>query len=342
MNTKNLWTVFVCMLVTLYVGTANATVSFSSSSNSQVTLATTVANDDGGTVFVFKGLATGETSTIAFAIDSECPMVAMTGGAKFTSNWSCSGGVITTSVEYKGGLSFGPSNAENAGSFYITFTNPPAAPGSNTPPAALSGIQISLYGDVSNWSLTGEQTAQGVSFGVELSGPSGGAAHFLMDLPQSAVTFLGEILGITVGGKPYPFATVTSNADGSVSIAVDIEKLEGSSSSSASVLADTVTKKILAGERTLGIASNKVSVKKGGSFSLAMCAGKTFAAGDKVTIKFLLGGKSSSALNPVSLKLDASGCASKKIKLNKSLVGKLVSQVAYKGKKASASIKITK
>ena len=326
-----------------FASSALADISFSTSSNSSLTLHETLTSDDNSKVFVFKGLADGDAAEISFSTDTDCPYIAMTGGASFSTPWTCTGGVISTSVIYKGGMSFGPATDENAGSFYVTFNTPPAPPGYSSAPTEFKGIQIAIYGDVSHWGLSGDTTENGVSFGVELTGSQGGEAHFLMDLPEAAVTFLGGVLGVSVGGKPNPFATVTTNEDGSVSVRVDIAKLDTSSVQSARIKASkTVTKKITAGARVLGIASKVGSIKAGKSLSLAMCAGATFTSGDKIPVKFTVGGKANSSLKASSFKLDDKGCATTKLKLPSSISGSLVSSISYNGKKAKTTTKIIK
>jgi hypothetical protein len=324
---------------------AFAAVSFVSASNSSVSLYSTVPNDDGSNVFVMQGLADGETSDFSFTTDTTCPLIAMTGGAKFSAQWSCADGVITASVIYKGGMSFGPGTEESNESFYITFSNPPTPPGFDAAPTQLAGIQISLYGGISQWNLDGEPTATGVTFGIELGGTQGSDAHFLMDLPETAVGFLGGVIGVSVGGKPDPFASVVTNDDASVSIKVDIDNLQSSSIRSIEKVIKSnavITKKILAGERSLSIASSKSSVKSGATLTFAMCSGKTFTAGNKVPLTFLLGNKSNRAFKATSLTLNANGCGTKKIKVAKSISGNLVAKVVYKGTKATAKVKITK
>lgn len=320
-----------------------AEIAFTGASNPSASLFTTLDGDDGNKVFVFKGLTEGESSSFTFSINTDCPMVALSGGAKFDSNWSCTAGVITTSVTYKGGMSFGPASDQTAGSFYLTFNNPPTPAGLTSPPTELSGIQISLYGDISQWNLSGEQTTSGVAFGIELTGSQGGESHFSMYLPPNAVTFLGSIIGVTVGGKSDPFATVTSNNDGSATIAVDIDSLQSNSLLLARLKTKAdkaITKKILAGQRTLSLASKTKTVKSGGSINLAMCAGKDYSSGDKIPLQFLVAGKTNKSIKASSFTLDSKGCSSKKIKLPKNLRGTLVTKISYKGKKASTSTAI--
>ncbi len=327
-------------VLALWCAPALAAVTFVSATNS-VSLVETI-DENGQRVFVLGGNADGESTDLTFSVDSVCPGVAMTGGAEFTANWSCAGGVISATVTNRGGMSFGPSSGGNAGTYYVTFSDPPAPPGQETPPAELSGIQISLFGDISSWNLSGEATDAGAQFGVELSGSKGGEAHFRMDLPQAAVTYLGGVLGVFVGGKPDPFATVTTNDDGSVSLEVDIASLSSSAVHGARVgsRADTVTKKITTGERTLGVAFNKTSVKTGGSVGIAMCAGTEFSAGAKVPVKFTVGGKSTSLKK--TFVLDSAGCARTSVRLRSVSVGTLTAKVTYGGDRAQARVKIAK
>lgn len=319
---------------------AFAAITFGSSSNPAASLLTTI-DDNGNTVFVIGGLADGESTDLTFAIDSTCPMVAMTGGAEFGAPWDCTGSVITASVTYRGGMSFGPATDELAGSFYVTFSNPPAPPGSDTAPEAFDGVQISLYGDISSWDLDGGVTEEGATFGVELSGTQGGEAHFRLYLPQAAVAFLGNILGVSVGGKPYPFATVTTNEDGSVTLAVDIEALKGEAASSSRRVKQqkVVTNSIVAGARTLGVGFGKSSAKSGKAVSIAMCAGAEFTAGDKVPVKFTVGGKSAGIKK--SFTLDSTGCAQTTVKLKAVRAGTLTAKVNYGGETARGTVKVT-
>lgn len=324
----------------LITDTARAAVAFVSATNS-ANLVETV-DDNGNSVFVFDNIADGQPTVLTFSTDTSCPGVAMTGGAEFTENWSCAAGVITATVTNRGGMSFGPSPDGNPGTFYVTFSDPPAPPGSDTPPSELSGIQISVFGDVSSWDLSGEAGDSGATFGVELSGTKGGEAHFRMDLPEPAVTFLGGVLGVYVGGKPDPFAAVTTHDDGSVSIDVDIASLKsaGISSAKPSVKADTVTKKITTGARALGISFNKSSVKAGKSVKIAMCAGTDFVAGDKVPVKFSVGGQAASLKK--SFTLDNSGCDQTTVKLKSIQTGTLSAKIKYKGDNAKATTKVAK
>ena len=332
----------LCASITLFPSLSYSIISFESASNESVSLFDTIVSDE-EQVFVFQGLADEDVSEIVFNIDSDCPLVAMTGGAKFNGNWSCEGGTIAVSVTNKGGLTFGPQTDQPQGSFYVTFSNPPPAPGSDTPPAEMAGIQISIYGDIQSWNLSGEASSAGASFGVELSGPEGGAAHFLMDLPPTAVSFLGGVLGVKVGGKADPFATITTHEDGSASIAVDIASLKASSNASSRhrIAAATVTKKIVAGPRALNLAPKKTSAKAGTSITYGMCAGQSYTAGDKIPLEFVLGGQLKKSLK-ASFKLDAKGCDTASLKLTKGLKGTLVARIKYKGKKASANLKVQK
>lgn len=340
---KNFRTAILLLLLSLSICTwenvAFAAISFVSATNS-ANLVSTV-DDNGNTVFVFSGIADGESSVLNFSIDTTCPGVAMTGGAEFGSPWTCASGVITATVTYRGGLSFGPGTPENAGTFYVTFSDPPAPAGSDTAPAALTGIQISVYGDISSWNLSGEMTDSGALFGVELSGEAGAEAHFRMDLPQVAVDFLGGILGVYIGGKADPFATVSTHEDGSASIAVDIAALTSSKGALVTRASKkSVTKKITAGERTLSVGFDKTSAKSGKSVNIAACAGTDFTAGDKIAAHFTLG---STALSlKKNIVLDATGCGQASVKLKSVSAGTLTAKVSYKGKKAKSTLKVTK
>jgi hypothetical protein len=336
---------FIALLVTalscaLFVQSSYAAVTFVSATNS-VTLTNTI-DEDNERIFVFGGIASGDSTELSFATDSACPGVAMTGGAEFTTNWSCAAGVITATVTYRGGMSFGPGPEGPPTTFYVTFSNPPTPPGLDSPPAELSGIQISVFGDVSRWDLSGEMSSSGVTFGIELSGTQGGEAHFRMDLPQAAANFLGGVLGVYVGGKPDPFANVTTNDDGSVSLDVDIASLKSANGNNSKVGSQgftEATSKITTGARTLGIAFNKTTIKTGKSVSLAMCAGTQYKSGAKVAIQFSMNGKS------VGLKknfiLDKTGCAKTTVKLKSIRKGTLTAKIKYK-KTAKATIKVTK
>lgn len=344
MNIKNqrqaIWLLAALLIANTFVSNAFAAIAFVSASNS-ASLVDTIDEGD-QRVFVFGGIADGESTDLAFSVDSDCPGVAMTGGAEFASTWSCSGGVITASVTNRGGMSFGPATDANQGTFYVTFNDPPAPPGLDAAPAELFGIQISVFGDISSWNLSGEMTESGALFGVELTGSKGGSANFRMYLPQAAVDFLGGVLGVYVGGKPDPFASVSVNDDGSVALSVDISQLGGAAGSSSRVgpKATTVTKKITAGARVLGVAFNKTSVKSGKSVALAMCAGSDFVVGDKVPLTFTLGGKATTLKK--SFTIDSSGCAQANVKLKSVAPGSLTAKIKYKGSKAKSSIKVTK
>ncbi len=204
------------------------------------------------------------------------------------------------------------------------------------------GIQISVFGDVSQWDLSGEATDDGATFGVELSGTQGGAAHFRMDLPSAAVDFLGGILGVFVGGKPDPFSGVTNNDDGSAAIAVDIASLSAAAATSNGPKnkASLVTKKITTGARSLNIAFQSNKLKSGKSALLAMCSGSEFTAGDKVPVVLTLGGKVLT-MKP-SFTLDAAGCARTSVKLKSVGSGKLLAKISYQGSKAKATATVTK
>ena len=340
-TTRSIVTSFGLALALLLVtSNAFAAISFVSATNS-LNLVETV-DDNGNSVFVFGGIADGDSSVLSFSTDSACPGVAMTGGAEFTANWSCESGVISATVTNRGGMSFGPAPEGSPATFYVTFSNPPAPPGQDAAPAELSGIQISIFGDVSSWDLSGEPSSSGgVTFGVELSGTSGGEAHFRMDLPQAAVTYLGGVLGVFVGGRLDPFATVTTNDDGSVQLKVDIASLSTSSRASAKpgTKASSVTKKITTGERSLGIGFSKKSVKSGKSVALAMCTGKVFTAGTKIPITFTVGGKRVGITK--SFKLDSKGCARTTVKLASVSRGTLTAKISHKRKNAKATIKVT-
>ena len=337
-NKKSIISVAIAIL-SLY-SAANAEITFVSASNS-ASLVNTI-EDSESRVFVFGGIADGQATDLSFTTDSTCPGVAMTGGAEFTAKWSCTGGIISATVTNRGGMSFGPASEENAGTFYVTFSNPPAPPGSVTPPASLTGIQISVFGDVSKWDLSGEATSAGAQFGVELSGSQGGDAHFYMELPQPAVEFLGGVLGVYVGGKPDPFAGITVNDDGSVSLKVDIASLSqtGLSTSNVNSKATIVTKKITTGERILNIAFSKNSLKSGQSASLALCAGTEFTAGDKIRASFILGSKVLGIKKTFTL--DSNGCAKGSVKLKSVSAGTITAKIAYEGSKAKGSAKVTK
>lgn len=318
---------------------AFAAISFVSGTNS-VTLSDTIS-DEGNSVFIFDGTAEGESTVLTFSTDSACPGVAMTGGGEFGATWTCSNGVITATVTDRGGLSFGPGPEGAPSTFYVTFSDPPTPPGAESSVAALAGIQISVFGDISSWDLDGSATAAGAVFGVELSGPEGGDAHFRMDLPQAAAEFLGGVLGVFIAGKPDPFATVVTNQDGSVSIDVDIAKLVSARSAlSGRAGGKTVTKKITAGERSLSIGFDKTTVKSGKSVTIKTCAGTEFTSGDKVAAQFTLG---SSALSlKKTLTLDSSGCGQGALKLKSIKPGTLTAKVTYKGKRAKATLKVSK
>ena len=340
---KNIKTFAIFLALSLalmgYSTKAFAAISFVSGTNS-VTLSQTI-DDEGSSVFIFDGTADGDSTVLTFTTDSTCPGVAMTGGAEFGAAWTCSNGVITATVTDRGGLSFGPSPGGAPSTFYVTFGDPPTPPGSNSPPTALSGIQISVFGDISRWDLDGNMTSAGAQFGVELSGPEGGEAHFRMDLPQAAAEFLGGVLGVFVGGKPDPFATVVTNEDGSVSIDVDIAKLVSTSGAVSGKADDkTVTKKITAGERSLSIGFDKTSAKTGKSVAIKACAGTEFVSGDKISPQFKLGGSTLSLKK--TLILDSSGCGQGSIKLKSVNPGTLTAKVSYKGKRAKATLKVIK
>lgn len=323
-----------------FASDAFAAISFVSAGGG-ATLVNTI-DDSGTSVFVIGGVADGESVDLAFSTDSDCPGVAMTGGAEFASNWRCVDGEISASVTYRGGMSFGPATDENANTFYVTFSNPPTPAGLDAPPAELSGIQIAVFGDVSSWSLTGEVTSAGAAFGAELSGTQGGAVHFRMGLPAAAADFLGGVLGVYVGGKSDPFATVTTNDDHSVAITVDIASLTSAGVSAAKVgtLTSSVTKKITAGPRKLGVGFNKSSVKTGKSVGVALCAGTDFTSGAKLPITFTVGGKNAGVKE--TLTLNAQGCGSGTVKFKSNARGKVVTaNVKYKGKKAKATVKVT-
>jgi hypothetical protein len=240
-------------------------------------------------------------------------------------------------------MSFGPGPEGNDGSFYVSFGTVPTPPGFTAAPVQLTGIQIAVFGDVDRWDLSGDVSPSGgASFGVELGGPEGGEAHFRMTFPQAAVSFLGGVLGVYVGGKADPFATVVTNDDGSVEIRVDIATLTdtGAAFSGAATSAKRIVKKITAGPRVLGVAFKGSSVKSGKSAVLAMCAGATFTAGDKVAVALTVAGKPFGVKR--SFVLDKAGCAQLAIKQKAGASGTLTAKVSYKGSKVKASIKIIK
>jgi hypothetical protein len=323
----------------LSVDDAFAGISFVSATPS-VTLTETI-EDGADRVFVFDGLMDGQSATLTFATDTTCPGVAMTGGGEFGPAWTCSNGVITANVIFRGGLSFGPSSEVSPKTFYVTFSNPPTPPGQDAPVAALSGIQLSVFGDINRWDLDGNVTSAGAVFGVELSGPEGGEAHFRMDLPQAAAKYLGGVLGVFIGGKPDPFAAVSENEDKSVSIDVDIAQLTSARGAFLVPKAPrTVTKKITAGARTLSVGFDRSSVKTGKSVAIKVCAGEGYETGDTVPARFTLG---SSALSlRKSVKLGTNGCGQSSVTLRSIKPGTLTAQVSYKGKRAKTTLKITK
>jgi hypothetical protein len=166
-----------------------------------------------------------------------------------------------------------------------------------------------------------------------------------MELPSAAVTYLGGILGMTVGGKPDPFASVETKEDGSVAIAVDITNLQATSVRTALLntrASKTIKKKYLAGKRKISIASKKSSYKVGATASLAMCAGASFTSGDKATVTHTLNGKVSSSFRTSKVTLDENGCAKKTLKLPRGKLGTLVSKITYKKQSGTGSFKITK
>ena len=329
--------VTACTNLTLY-SEALAEISFVSGTGS-VTLKETI-DDNGSPVFVFDDTAEDETTVLTFATDSACPGVAMTGGAEFVDVWSCVDGVITATVTDRGGMSFGPG-PEEITTFYVSFSEVPAPPGSDVAPEALSGIQISVFGDINRWDLDGELTSDGAVFGVELGGPEGGEAHFRMDLPAPAVEFFGGVLGVFIGGKADPFATVTTNEDGSASVDVDIATLvSGAGVLGVRAMPKTVTKKITAGQRTLSVGFNRASAKTGKSVGIKVCSGVVFTEGDKVAAKFTLGGSAVSLKKSVTL--DSSGCGQSTLKLKGVKTGRLTAKVTYKGDRAKTTLKVTK
>lgn len=266
----------------------------------------------------------------------------MVGRAKFNSPFTCAAGIITADVTYKGGLTFGPGTDSNADSFYSNFSSSAGSP--DTPsPSELRGIQFSLYGDISKWDLAGNMSESGTSFGLEISGPQGKELHFLMELPAAAVTYLGGILGLTVQGRPDPFASVVTNEDGSVAIAVDIDNLQASSLTALGLTeTNTVKKSYMAGKRKLSIASKKRSYKAGKTAGLAMCAGTNFTAGDKVRLSYTLNGAVDPSFRKSRATLDENGCARKSLKLPPEKFGTLVAKVTYAGKSSKGKLKVTR
>jgi hypothetical protein len=321
-----------------YAAEAVAAISFVGGTNSVIL--TETINDEGNLVFVFDGTAVGERTVLSFSTDSACPGVAMAGGAEFDAVWSCSGGVITASLVDRGGLSFGPGPEGTPSTFYVTFSNPPTPPGAESPPTALTGIQISVFGDINRWDLDGSMSANGAVFGIELSGPEGGEAHFRMDLPQTAADFLGGVLGVFIGGKPDPFASVVTNPDNSVSIDVDIDRLAAVSGISGRSAQKNITKKISAGARQLSVGFDGQSAKTGKRVAMKVCSGSDFASGDKVTPKFTLG-RSTLTLKKV-ITLDSTGCGQTSVSLKGVKPGTLSASVSYKGSRAKAALKVVK
>jgi hypothetical protein len=326
------------MILTLCsASVAKGEISFVSGTNG-VILSETVVDENGDKVFIFDGISEGQGSALTFSTDSACPGVAVTGGGEFASTWTCGEGVISASVVDRGGLSFGPQGSMNT--FYVIFSNPPTPPGESGPIAALSGIQISVFGAIRSWNLDGSVSASGATFGVELSGPEGGEAHFRMDLPPAAVQYLGGVLGVFVGGKPYPFASVETNDDGSVSLDVDIVDLTSAGTLSAQQDQQFVTKKILAGKRVLSVGFDRVSVKSGKGVTIKVCAGTQYKVGDRIPITFTQGKKVLSLKK--TLRLDSAGCGQSSVKLKSTKPGVVSASVAYKGKRAKAALKILK
>jgi hypothetical protein len=316
---------------------ARAAISFVSGTNSATLSA--VIEDGGEKVFIIDGIAEGESTTLTFSTDSTCPGVAMAGGAEFAAAFTCSGGVITTTIVDRGGLSFGPG--PETGTFYVQFSDPPTPPGQSGSVAALAGIQLAVFGSISRWDLDGDITPSGATFGVELSGQEGGEAHFRMDLPQAAAEFLGGVLGVFIGGKPDPFATVANNQDGSVSIDVDIPKLTSSGSVVSSQASPAlVTKKITAGKRALNVGFEKPVVKLGQSTIVKVCAGAEFKSGDKIPAKFTSGKRQLSVKKTFTL--DSAGCGQSSLKVKSIPVGTLKVAVSYKGKRATGALKVTR
>lgn len=336
-KTKNImWIAWAAFASVVSSSEARAEISFVSGTNN-VVLSETTVDENGDKVFIFDGIAEGESSSLTFSTAGTCPGVAVTGGGEFASTWTCSAGVITASILDRGGLSFGPQGSSNT--FYVIFSDPPTPPG-GAPLTALSGIQISVFGTIRSWSLDGNISSSGATFGVELSGPEGGEAHFRMDMPQTAVEYLGGVIGVFIGGKPDPFASVINNDDGSVSLDVDIAKLVTRAALSAQEDQNLVTKKIVAGKRVLNIGFNKTSAKKRQSVIMKVCAGTKYRSGDKIPVRFARG-KMALKLKK-TIKLDSAGCGQSSLKLNTISPGQVSAYVTYKAKKATAKLLVTK
>ena len=335
-----LFTVMIALVSSFLVGTRSASAEISFLEGSEPVTLTEVIDDEGAPVFIFDGTSDGETVDLTFETDSDCPGVAMTGGAEFIGAWSCSDGVITATVTDRGGLSFGPGS-EDTSTFYVSFGDAPAPPGAIEAPDMLSGIQLAVFGDVNRWNLDGEITPNGAAFGVELSGPEGGSVHFRMELPAPAVEFLGGVLGVFVGGKPDPFAAVTTNDDGSVSIAVDIT---GTVATKGLVRARSfqkqVTRKITAGARVLSVGFPKPTAQIGKSTELRVCAGANFTEGDKMPVQLTSGGKALKLKR--SITLDSAGCGQSTVSLKGVKAGKVLAKVSYEGQRAQATLTVKK
>lgn len=327
-------------LFSLFIVDARAEISFLSASNPNATYIDK-ESEIGNEVFLFNGLQFDEATELQFSITGSCPFIAISAGSRFDTALTCANGIITATVTNKGGMGWDSFERYN-GALWIGFSSLSSEQEALMPPGMSMGLsRVSVFGDIYGFNTIFSQTAGGTSFQVEFSGDPDGAAHFIMDLSMPMVQMLGGVLGFTVDGKPYPFGSVVTNADGSASMKLDVPKLKAASRLSA-FGSQSITKKIAAEERKLSIGVSKTPAKAGTSATLAMCTGKVFTAGAKVPVVFTLSGKTNKLLKASSFTLDKSGCSRLQLKIPKGLSGNLGAQVSHLGKKAKLSFVVTK
>jgi len=206
----------------------------------------------------------------------------------------------------------------------------------------LYGTHISVFGEILGFNTDFERSSSGTSIGVTFSGAPASDAHFLFDLSPGMVQMLGGVLGLSVDGKPDPFAAAINNEDGRVNLSLDIDKVKAASVLGFAGQNNFITKKVATSERKLAVASKSKSAKSCSTLPIAMCAGKLFKKGDKVPLTFTLGGKANKLFKASFFSLDASGCAKKSLKLPKSVTGNLGVQISYKSKSAKTSVSLSK
>jgi len=95
--------IFAFFITTSLFNSAQAEIAFVSVSNPNA-IYLDKKTEPGNEVFLFNGLAKDEATSVTLAVTGDCPFMAISAGAKFDADWTCSGGTITATLTNKGGL----------------------------------------------------------------------------------------------------------------------------------------------------------------------------------------------------------------------------------------------